>query len=315
MLSELRFVQGSVARKDFKPELVHFHIKGGRIQGYNGMLSLSCPIALDLDVTPNAVQLIKAVQGCSDTIAMSVTPAGRLAVKSGRYKAFVDCFPGGFPEIEPEGERIALDQPILPAIKVLAPCVAEDASRQWARGILFRGKSMYATNNVVLLEYHFGTDFPLEMNLPLEAANELLRIGEEPSHLLAAENSVTFFFGEHRWLKAQLYTKQWPDMGKVLNRESTQVPATFRSEDIVGLLPFLDDGGRVFLLDGKLATSATDGEGATVEIPGLPGGGIYNAHMLRLALDRAATFDLTLYPAPCLFFGPNLRGALIGMRP
>ena len=315
MLNELRFVQGSVARKDFKPELAHFHIKGGRIQGYNGMLSLCCPIALDLDITPNAVQLIKAVQGCSDTIAMSVTPAGRLAIKSGRYKAYVDCFPGGFPEILPEGERVQLAEPILPAIKMLAPCVAEDASRQWARGILFRGRSMYATNNVVLVERFFDTTFPCEMNLPLEAANELLRVGEEPTHLLVAKDTVTFFFEGERWLRAQLYTSTWPDMAKVLDRPSAPLPPPLCLEDLTGLLPFLDDGGRVHFLAGGIATSATDGEGASTAVPGLPAGGIYNAHMLRLALERAAAIDFTQYPAPCLFVGDRLRGALIGMRP
>ena len=315
MIDALRFVQGSVARKDFQPALVHFHIHGGMIQGYNGVLSLCCPIALDLDVTPNAVQLVKAVQGCSDTIALAVTPAGRLSVKSGRYKAFVDCFPGGFPEIKPEGQRVELAEPILPALKVLAPCVAEDASRQWARGILFRGSSMFATNNVVLVERHFTTAFPIEMNLPLEAVNELIRIGEEPKYLLTKDNAVTFFFDEKRWLRAQLYSNTWPDMGKVLDRESNQSPVPLKSEDLSGLLPFLDDGGRIHFLDGVLSTSLAEGEGASVELPGLPAGGIYNAHMLRLALDRAMTFDFTAYPAPCLFVGDRLRGALVGMRP
>lgn len=315
MLTELKFVQGSVARKDFKPELTHFHIKGGRVQGYNGMLSLSSPIALDLDITPSAVQLIKAVQGCSDTIAMSVTPAGRLAIRSGRFKAFVDCFPGGFPEINPEGERVELAEPILPALKMLAPCVAEDASRQWARGVLFRGRSMFATNNVVLVERFFEVAFPLEMNLPLEAVNELLRIGEEPTHLLVAANAVTFFFPGDRWMRAQLYTSVWPDMGRVLDCQSSPAPVPIRGEDLSNLLPFLDDGGRVHFLEGRLATSAVEGEGASVDVPDLPSGGIFNAHMLRLALERASHMDFTSYPAPCLFVGDRLRGALIGMRP
>lgn len=315
MLNELRFVQGAVARKDFQPALVHFHIQGGTIQGYNGVLSLCCPIALDLDVTPNAVQLVKAIQGCTENLSLTVTPAGRLAIKSGRYKAFVDCFPGGFPAIKPEGERVELSEPILPALKVLAPCVAEDASRQWARGVLFRGKSMYATNNVVLLERRFQTAFPMEANLPLEAVNELLRIGEEPLYLLVADNAVTFFFDEKRWLRAQLYTNTWPDIEKVLDRESNQQPVPLKVEDLSGLLPFLDDCGRIHFLEGRLATSVAEGEGATVEIPGLPEGGVYNARMLHLALERAQTFDFTLYPAPCLFRGDRLRGALIGMRP
>jgi DNA polymerase III sliding clamp (beta) subunit (PCNA family) len=314
MLKELQFVQGAVARKDFQPALVHFHIHNGKIQGYNGVLSLGCPIALDLDVTPNAIHLVKAVRSCTETIALSMTAGGRLAVKSGRFKAFIDCHAGGFPEIHPTGRRVELPTPILPALKVLQPCVAEDASRQWARGVLFLGESMFATNNVVLIERHLGVAWPLEMNLPLEAVNEVLRIGEEPQYLLAEENSVTFCYSGDRWLRTQLYTSQWPDVAKVLDGESAPSSLPFGAEEITAVLPFLDDGGRLYFLDGVLATSREDGIGARVEVPGLKEGGVFNAYMLQLAMERADSFDFSKYPGPCKFFGSDLRGALIGMR-
>lgn len=314
MLKELQFVQGAVARKDFQPALTHFHIHDGKIQGYNGVLSLCCPIALDLDVTPNALQLVKAVRGCQDTIALSMTAGGRLAVKSGKFKAFIDCLPGGFPEILPAGKKIESTAPIIPALKMLAPCVAEDASRQWARGILFRGQSLFATNNVVLVERFLGTEWPLEMNLPLEAVSEIIRIGEEPEYLLAEENAVTFCYSGERWLRTQLYTAQWPDLAKVLDAESSQHPLPFLAEALDPLLPFVDDGGRVYFEDGCLSTSQADGTGARVEIPDLSKGGVYNIRMLRLALERAQTFDFSGYPKPCHFRGAQLRGALIGMR-
>jgi len=314
MLKELQFVQGAVARKDFQPALVHFHIHQGHIQGYNGVLSLSCPIALDLDVTPNAVQLVKAVRGCTAAIALSMTANGRLAIKSGKFKAFIECHPGGFPEIRPAGKRVELPSPIIPALKVLQPCVAEDASRQWARGVLFRERSLFATNNVVLIEYFLGAAWPLEMNLPLEAINEIIRIGEEPEYLLAEENAITFCYSGERWLRTQLYAHTWPDVSRILDGASTPAPLPFGAEELTALFPFLDDGGRLYLLDGVLATSLTDGVGARVEVPGLKEGGIYNAYMLQLAMERASSFDFSTYPAPCLFCGDRLRGALIGMR-
>jgi DNA polymerase III sliding clamp (beta) subunit (PCNA family) len=314
MLKELQFVQGAVARKDFQPALVHFHITAGKIQGYNGVLALGCPIALDLDVTPNATQLVKAVQSCKDTVAVSMTASGRLAIKSKNFKAFVECFPGGFPEIIPTGKRLEPTAPILPALRVLAPCIAEDASRQWARGILFRERSLFATNNVVLIEHYIGDAWPIEMNLPGEAVKELLRIGEEPESLLVEDGAVTFCFSGNRWLRSQLYTAQWPDVSRVLDTESRQAPLPFRSEALDGLAAFLDEGGRIYFQDGKASTSHTEGVGAAVELPNIPEKGIFNYQMLRLALDRASTFDFSPYPKPCPFFGERLRGVLMGMK-
>lgn len=316
MLNELRFVQGAVARKDFQPALTHFHIRDRKVQAYNGMLALGGTIPLDLDVTPNAVQLIKAIQGCGDaTIALSMTAGGRLAVKAGKFKAYVDCSPGGFPEIVPTGTKVELPSPILPALRALHKCIAQDASRQWARGILFRGRSLLATNNVVLVEYFLGADFPLEMNLPGEAVSEVLRIGEEPEHLLVAENQVTFCYSGGRWLRSQLYTTHWPDTAKILDVESKQQAVPFGAEALSPLLPFLEKSERVYFQEGRIATSREEGAGAVLEIPGLPEGGMYHAEMLALALALADTFDFSSYPRPSLFFGKNLRGALIGMRP
>lgn len=315
MLNELKFVQGAVARKDFQPALTHFHIQGGKIQGYNGILSLCSPIALDIDVTPNAVQLVKAVRNCKDTIALSVTSGGRLAIKSGNFKAFVDCYAQGFPEIRPSGKQITIPPDFLDALKVLEPCIAEDASRQWARGILFRGRSVFATNNVVLLEYFLGTEFPAEINLPQETVRELLRIGELPESALFDEAHITFQYSGDRWLRSQVYSTQWPDVSKVLDRDGNAVTPVLQAAHVEELLPFVDEGSRLYLLDGVLATAPVDGAGARIEIPGLLAGGIFNAHMLRLALERAQRIDLAQYPAPCIFYGNKLRGALIGMRP
>ena len=67
MLDELKFVQGSVSRKGFIPELTHFNIKDGMVRGYNGTLALCTPIPFDIDCVPKAEPLIKAIQNCVET--------------------------------------------------------------------------------------------------------------------------------------------------------------------------------------------------------------------------------------------------------
>lgn len=315
MLDALKFVQGAVAKKDFVQALTHFHISGGFIKGYNGSLALCSPIDLDLEVTPKAVQFIKAIATCKDTVQLNVTPAGRLAIKSGSFKAFVDCIDGPYPDIQPEGEVLELDGTLLKALKVLNPFIADDASRQWARGILFRGPSAYATNNVTLVEYWLGYNFPVEVNIPEPAVRELLRIGEEPTKVQVCENSATFHYASGRWLRTQTYSTQWPDMGKILNRDSTQQPFPEGFfEALVDLLPFADDLDRVYFLGTRIATALADGLGASVDLAGLPEQGVYNIKQLQLLEDIAETIDLSQYPAPCLFYGDRVRGAIVGMR-
>jgi DNA polymerase III sliding clamp (beta) subunit (PCNA family) len=315
MLDTLRFVQGSVAKKDLIPELQHFHIQGGTIRGYNGMLGLCCPIDLNLDVTPNAIPFIKAIQTCKETIQLHVTPAGKLAVKSGKFKAFIDCIVDKFPEVTPEGKEIILDGSLLKVLKKLAPLIAEDASRPWARGILLRGQSAFATNNVILAEHWLGYIFPVTLNIPRAAVLELLRIGEEPIKLQMSETSATFHFTGDRWLRTQTYSTDWPELTRILDQNSNPVPIPEGLWDAaLELKPFVGESGRLFLRPGNIATGQIEGEGASFELPELQTTGCFNFEQLQLLKPVAKTIDFSTYPAPCLFHGDGIRGAIIGMR-
>lgn len=315
MLEALKFVQGAVAKKNFVQALTHFHIADGFIKGYNGSLALCSPIDLDLKVTPRAIPFIKAIQTCKTTVQLNMTPSGRLSVKSGKFRAYVECVEDVFPDIEPEGETIILNGDLLKALKVLLPFIAEDASRPWARGVLFRGPSAFATNNISLVEYWLGYHFPIEVNIPKPAVQELLRIGEEPSTIRVSENNVTFLYKSGRWLRTQTYSTKWPDMTKVLERESKQTvfPENFFTA-LTDLMPFIDEFERVYINGEVITTTLSEDQGASMKVNGLPASGIFNIKQLQLLENIATTIDLTQYPAPCLFFGDRLRGAVIGMR-
>lgn len=316
MLDSLRFVQGAVAKKDFVPELTHFKIEDGRILGFNGSIALSCPIDLDLNVCPKAIPFVKAIQTCKETIQLHLTPSGKLSVKSGPFKALVECVPSFVPEAGPEGPEAPLNGGILPVLKTLSPFIAEDASRPWARGILFRNGSAFATNNVCLLEHWLGAPFPVEINLPKSAVTELLRIGEEPVRIQVTETSATFHFKGDRWLRTQLYTTQWPDVARILDTFSNQQPVPeYLFDSIETLKPFVNESNRVFFHpSGVVATSESEDEGAKVEIPEVQTGGCFHIEQILLLDGVASTIDFSAWPAPCLFQGENLRGAIVGMR-
>jgi hypothetical protein len=317
-LEPLHFVKGGVSKKDFVPALQYFDIENGRILGYNGSMALSSPIDINITCKPKALPFIKAIQTCRDpVVSMFVAPNNKLAIKSGTFTAYVDCIEEkDYPDISPKGELVDLDGNLLEVLFTLAPFIAEDASRPWARGILLRGKSAFVTNNVIVIEKWLGTPFPVEINLPEETVYEIMRIKEEPIKLQISENSATFHFQGDRWLWTSLYDTKWPNVEPIFSRESDCKPfPDFFFSALEDLVPFTDDLHRVFFVNGeRVSTVAGEDIGASIQVPGLPAAGCYNVHQLRLLERIVEKIDLSLYPNPCLFFGDKLRGAIIGMQ-
>lgn len=317
MLAELKFVQGAVAKKDFIPSLTHFEIKDGMIKGFNGSLALCAPIPINLEIKPRAVPFVKAIQSCKgETVQMTVTKAGRLSIKAGKFKALIECTEEAFPDVVPEGQWHSLEEvSIIPALKKLLDYTGEDASRKWSMGILLRGSKAFATNNIVLVEYDLEKTFPVDINIPKTAVAELVRIGKPPVGMMVSEGSVTFMYDKAHWVKTQLYDLGWPDLDKVLSRPSEMVEIKDEWYDAVeAVSPFVDELSRVYFKEGVITTAVEDAAGGSVDMEDFPYEGIYN-HKFFLSLRGLVThIDLHAYPAPCLFRGENVRGALMGMR-
>lgn len=314
MLDALKFVQGAVAKKNFAPELTHFRIENGTIKGFNGSLSLCSPIDLDLNVTPKAAPFTKAIAACRATTSMNITPAGRLSIKSGKFKAFVECIQEDYPNILPEGNLIEINGEFVATLRKLAPYMAEDASRPWARGICLRGQCAYVTNNIIIIQAWLKTPFPIEVNIPAPAIKEIVRIGTDPISIQVAENSVTFHYEDGRWLRTNVSDLAWPDVNKIFDapHSPTEIPKNF-FQALEDLKAFTDDVDRVYFTPEKITTSLEEGVGASYALKGLPNAS-FNLSQLMLLDGIMETIDFTMYPKPCIFYKGNLRGAIVGMR-
>jgi DNA polymerase III sliding clamp (beta) subunit (PCNA family) len=316
MLKELKFVQGAVAKKDFVPAMTHFRIEKGTVRSFNGTMAICSPIALDLECTPKAETLVRAISNCEEEIVLSLTEKGRLRVQSGRFRAFIENIEGPTPHLEPSGRVVQIDgTKLLDSFQRISSFVGNDASRPWTNGILLRNQSAFATNNVCVIEYWLAIDIPFVVNIPGTAVNEVIRVNEPPSHLQLDDNSVTFHYDGGRWIRTQLYVTEWPDISKVLDQPSNPVPVDERLfHALDSLNSFSDDLTRIHIKDSVLKTHVEEEVGASYEVNGLGIDGIYQIKMLRLLEGVAETADFTRYPQPVLFFGKNLRGAIVGMR-
>lgn len=317
MLRELKFVQGAVSKKDLLPAMTHFRIEKGTVRSYNGTLAISSPIALDLDCCPKADEMVKAISRCQGATTVTVTPSGRLSIRSGRLGTLVPLIEGVTPHVQPDGQPFAFDgTAFLEACKLLMPFIGKDASRPWTNGMLLDEQSAYVTNNTCLVQYWMKASFPLRVNVPRAAIKEVIRVNEPPTHGQVDASSITFHYSDGRWIRSQLLSVEWPMemINPLLEKPSNPVPLPADFWEGVELIRGLgDDANRVYMKDGALRTHAEHDQGATYDID-LPAEGLYNMEMLRLLAGVVTSIDLTLYPNPALFFGERLRGAIIGMR-
>jgi len=279
-----------------------------------------------MECQPLATPFISAIGACErlDAIpAFSMQKNGSLRLVAGKFRVSINCSPDEYPRYQPEGHYIELQPGLLKAFTILEPFVGEDASRPWARGILVRDGSAFATNNVVIGQYWLGWKFSFDMNIPDECVREVIRVKKEPIGLTASDRSITFHYNDGRWIRTQLLTTIWPAVEPVLDRPSnaTNIPSDF-FDGLSYLEPYCDQHRSVHFKDNRtLSTHIDDGQGATYELetPLGPDGtkGRYNLDQLRHLDGLVAVIDFALYPAPATFFSDNatpFRGAIVGMR-
>lgn len=317
MLKELRFVMGAVAKKDFLPAMTHFVIKDGFVRSYNGSLALSSSIPFDIDCIPKAQPLVKAISLCEETITLAMTPAGKLKIQSGKFRSYVECISEETAHVLPEGEFVEVDcEKLYECFKTLIDFVGDDASRPWTNGVLLKGASAYATNNVLAVEYWLGVELNEPINIPSSCIKEMLRIKEAPSRMQIAKDSVTFHYTDDRWVRTQLFDNNWPPLDKIINKEGNVQPLNKELFDgLQYLKPFVDATSRVYINGDVLTTCETNNEeGSSYTIDGFNVNGIYSLPMLMCLKNHVESIDWTMYPKPCLFYGKNLRGVIIGMK-
>jgi DNA polymerase III sliding clamp (beta) subunit (PCNA family) len=327
MLEALRLVKGAVAKKDLTPVLTHFHVYDGRIQGTNGRLTLDapCPDLTGLNFTVPADRFLKAVDACQGEPNLKVTPAGKLSITKGSFRALLPLGDhDAFPVAEPDTEIIkGRDDPmdLIPALTNARPFAAEDASRPWACGVLLNEDHAYATNNVAIIRTRLEGQFPEPLNIPSFAVDELLRLKHEPDVVTQDPdgNHVTFQYKDGSWLRTTVFALDWPDVDPLFQQFDEGAHGIPRVpngllEAVETVLPFAPDPKAPVIRLGADGVATEDGEmQASVGGYELPESA-FRAEVLTQVLGVATHFDASNHPSPCPFYGPTLEGVMVGVR-
>lgn len=323
MLDALARVRGAVSIKDLVPVLTHFAFRDGTVAGFDGRLYIEARLPKaqgKLNCTVEAIRFLAAVDACQGNPQLTLQD-GKLRVSKGGFTA---TLPVGkaedFVPAQPDELTQTRKAPLLPALRRLRPFIGEDASRPWACGILFDGKTAYATNNVVLARTQIRQGMPGRgpVNLPLFAVDELLRIGEEPTAAGRSDHSLTFSYqGGSNWLRTTLFDTTWPKPpASLLDSPQKAWPVDKGLAEAVALIqPFCPDpknpiirldGNEVSTLDGVHSAKVTGFNSTAL------GHCAFRAEPLLAVLAVAEHASWGSFPK-VYWRGPEIDGVIVGV--
>jgi hypothetical protein len=318
MIDAIKFVQAATTRNKSDNLLhTHFIISEGRISATNGVLTLSSPIELDFECAPNAISFSKAISSANNDLSIVLTKAGRLSVKTGQLKVFVSC--ANLKKQNDNKKTTKVEnfdgEDFLKMLSICYGFISDDISRAWSNGCLLVGQGAYATNNTILIEHWHNNHFHIGVNIPKQAIKEITKLKEAPISCEINESCICLNYESGKKIISQLIVDPFLNVARILQSKSNQTnidESIFTA--IEEIRPFCDRLGRIYFEQGVIKTSLSENDGAERSLRGFEVKGCYQADSFMLLRNVAKTIDLTAHPNPCLFFGKNLRGAIMGMR-
>jgi hypothetical protein len=296
LLQALEFV-GMACREKGPINETHMYMCGNWVAASNGVITIASKIEENLFACPQSKMIINALSKCGQTyeIVGNSQPANSLAIKAGKFKAVIPCVDPVLLFIPSPDSPIAdINDNFKIGLQILDPLVNDKAQGIIGASIFMNGKSLIASDRVMIIEHWHGIDLPKGLTLPQAVIEPIVKSNKKLSKFGFSQSSITFYFEDQSWIKTQLYVEKWPDMvADLLNRPSRQQPFPKDFwEALAAIAPFATNGV-VWFGPGCLCSEAETGVGATFDIEGLPKGPSFQARHLGLLKGLAATVDWT----------------------
>ncbi len=309
-----------VSEKLGTPNETHIGIRNNWAVAFNGIVAAGSPVPETLYCHPHTIQFMEALQHCEEGYSLTQLDNQRLSIKSGKFKATVPCLdPLLMQDAAPDPMIAPINNSFKDAVEAVGVLASENAQHVLTASVLMNGASVISTNRVMLLEYWHGLDLPSNIPLPKEFVKCLVKQKKNLTGFGFSNCSATFHYEDGSWLRTQLYADQWPDVGRILNREANLWsidPQFFNALDAVA--SFSEDGN-VYSRLNLLCSHADEGVGATFECSGIPNGFVYPIKQLLIMKPYVKTIDWMANgvhdSSYCLvFMGDTMRGVISGRQ-
>jgi hypothetical protein len=270
---------------------------------------------IGFDAAPHTHKLLDALQKCTGQITfVQMSPAKLIVKGTGKFQASIACaMPDEmFPPV-PDPQIAAVNNELKKALGACAAVVNEASPEPHKAGVLLQGGSCVGTDGIALVEYWHGIDLPPNILIPKASAMAIANCQKDATGFGFTSNSVTIWFADGSFIKTQLFEPKFPAYQAIFagrKFEAWPVPAD--------LFPAIDavhefnDAGTVYFGNNIVRSAPLEGEGASHECQGLPGGMSFAAK--RLNTVRPYFQKAHWFPAEgkVFFFADNVRGCIMG---
>lgn len=312
ILEAIQFV-GSVLQEKGTPNETHILLNNNWAVAFNGIIAAGAKVALPIRAAPNYYLFEKALAK-SGEYEIEATQ-DKLTIKSGKFKAIIPCIDPiyiGVSSIDPNTHNI--DDEFKKGLEITGALASENGQTIHYASILMNGKSLVSTENgVMLFEYWHGCDLPAGIAIPKALVGPLIKTNKKLVGFGHSASSVTFYFEDESWLRSQLYSEQWPDIGRVLNVPSNPIDTPKDLWEAVSIVAPHSTDNLVYFDNDILRSHADNGLGASYEVAGLPRGPIFNIKQLMFIKDYAKKIDFFAEGGKLtMWAGDRCRGAIAG---
>ena len=115
-------------------------------------------------------------------------------------------------------------------------------------------------------------------------------------------------------MRTSLAASDWRDGVRLFDvQEANCLPVNDQLfAGLEALLPFVDKMGRVYFKGGVMSTTANPSEDGALFYCDYLEKGIFNAKQILMLRGLIDKIDFSMWPKPCIFYGGQVRGAIVG---
>ena len=324
MRATIAWLNAALAGKELSAGMTYYKINSDTISATDGKLTACAPWAWGgkFFVPGDAFEKVLKRMPAGDIKIKEVENGVRLSC--GRFSGTIQTLPlteWAYPGIE-GAKWQKLPPHLLPLLAALRPFVSENEQPAWGRCVALADSWAYATNNMTIAGAKCkGLDAGVKALVPAWALDFLLGRLDGLVEWTWDDHFIAFRWTNGAWMRTQLIIGQFPEKASAMiktawaSKPVQEVTEEFK-EALGRVSELAEDTVSIYAdrLETKFdKTIVEDGVECETPINEAPCS-IWGARTLLPALQAAAAWQPSVWPAPAPFRGPLVAGYIVGRR-